>query len=291
MLLTVFFADIYRPLRLIGKSPLTEKLYLRTINLFGRHLARPPHLGDFDDIAVSRHLMALLDAGHAPGGVNKERSQLLAMWNLAAKKRLVPCFPEVAPIPEPERVPHAWTPDQLWRLRISCNMQPGQYCGIPARTWWVNLHLLLYATGERISAVRQARWSDVSGSVIVFPAANRKGSRRPNVCQLPDFVLESLEQFRAPARDLIFPFPYTDTYVYRIYHQILERAELPTGRETKFHAIRRTHATMLKLAGGDPTASLGHANPATTAAYIDLRQIPSRVAELLPKFPPEQRTG
>jgi integrase len=289
MLLTDLFETMYRPIRLLNASPRTLTLYRYSVRIFGDTLGRSANIDDLNDLAIANHLQRLLDSGHSPGSASKERSQLLALWNFAAKRRMLDTWPGIAPIPKPESVPAAWTEEQLWRIRISCNFAAGNYHGVPANRWWLALHVLLYATGERITAVRHLRWADLSGTVLVIPAENRKGRRRPIVKHLGPDCMGVLEEIKQPARDLIFPFPFTETYLYRIYHKILARAELPTDRNSKFHRIRRTHATHLKAAGGDPSISLGHSNPAVTARYIDPRLLPSQDS-LLPPFP-TRRTG
>lgn len=282
MTLLEFFNDVYCPLRLINKSPKTRRLYRYSIRLFGITLGREPSLDDLDDLIVARHLERLIADGRAPGGVNKERDQLVAIWNLAAKKKLVAEFPSVRRVHQPYRIPWAWTQEEMWRLRISCNMQRGTYAGIPAKTWWTALHVLLFATGERITAMLSVTWSDLSGNVLVFPAEIRKGAKRPGVCTLPAEAMQWLQEIQSPSRELIFPWPYSQSQLYKSYKQILARAELDTSSRSKFHRMRRSHATHLKVAGGDPTISLGHANPTTTTAYLDPRQIPDRVSELMP---------
>ena len=283
MLLVDFYETVYRPLRLLNRSKRTDQLFRYTIRLFGRSLGRPATLNDLTDIAVATHLQRLLEEKRKPAGVNKERRQLVALWNLAAKKRLVDQFPVLPIVHEPEQLPKAWTVEEMWRLRMSCNMQPGMYCGVPARLWWVALHHVLFATGERIAAVLQLRWRDITGNVVVFPAETRKGSRRASVATLTPAALAALDEIRKPARELVFPWPYSSSYIYRTYGEILQRAELEDDARSKFHRMRRSHATHLKAAGGDPTASLGHASAVTTAKYIDQRMIPNAVAAMLEK--------
>lgn len=290
MKLLEFFDRVYCPLRLLNRSQRTKVLFRYSIRLFERTLGRPAELSDLNDLEVARHLERLVEERRSPAGVNKERRQLVALWNLAARKRLVEDFPSVATVREPERLPEAWSLDELWRLRISCNMEPGTIAGIPAGRWWCALHLVLYSTGERVSAVLESRWRDISGASIVFPAESRKGKRKPLLATLSPEAVEALERIRLPERNLVFPWTMSKTYLYNRYRKILLRAELDDSRRSKFHRLRRSHATHLKAAGGDPTQSLGHSSAATTVRYLDPRFLPSRVAELLPSIStPEQR--
>lgn len=277
-----FFESFYCPLRLVNRSPRTKTLYRYSIKLLGDFLGRPATLEDFNDLTIARHLEYLIAQGRAPSGVNKERDQLVALWNLAARKKLVDEFPAVQRVNEPYRIPWAWTQEELWRLRISCNMQVGSYDGIPANLWWTALHIFLFSTGERIRAVLKAEWADIQRDSIVFPAENRKGAKRPGICHLGNEAMEWLQKIRQPERKIIFPWPFSESHLYIVYKKILKRAELDNCSKSKFHRMRRTHATQLKIAGGDPTQSLGHQSPVTTHRYLDPRQIPSGVRELLP---------
>jgi integrase len=290
MRLSDFFETIYSPLRLLNRSPRTKTLFRYSIRLFGQTLGRPAELSDLSDLTVARHLERLIEERRAPAGVNKERRQLVALWNLAARKRLVDEFPSISTVREPERLPEAWSMEELWRLRIACNMEPGTIAGVPAGRWWSALHLVLYSTGERVSAVLDTRWSDVSGASVVFPAESRKGKRKPLLATLSPEAVEALERIRLPERELVFPWTMSKTYLYARYRKILLRAELDDSRRSKFHRLRRSHATHLKAAGGDPTMSLGHSSAATTVRYLDPRFLPSRVSDLLPPIgSPQER--
>lgn len=280
MLLKDFLENVYLPLRLLGRSQRTVILYRYSIELFSESLGRPAELKDLTDLVVSTHLATLLASGKRPAGVNKERSQLLALWNLAARKKYVDEFPEVRAVPEPEVIPVAWSIEELWRLRISCNYVPGDYDGVPANKWWLALHCVLWATGERISATMRMKFSAISGDSITFPAEDRKGSTKANVCRVQPYVNDAIDAIRKPERAIVFPWPHSETYLYRVYGIILKRAELDTSSRSKFHRMRRSHATHLKIAGGDPTQSLGHASPQTTEAYLDRRLLPMSESKL-----------
>lgn len=278
-----FFNDVYKPLRLTGRSPRTTVLYEYTIKLFAETLGRPVTLNDLDDITVSKHLQRLLDKSYSPYSVNKERSQLIAIWNLAARKKFVDQFPEIRPIRRPEILPTSWTKEEMIRLRISCNYVNGNIFGIPANRWWLALVTTIYATGERITAVLSSRWDHLAGSTLVFPAENRKGASKANVCHLPDYAIDSLNLICDPKRDLIFPYNLHPSSLYKQLSRILIRAELKDGRQFKFHCIRRTHATQLHLAGGNAQQSLGHSSPATTAKYLDPTKMPD-LRSMLPRL-------
>jgi integrase len=63
---------------------------------------------------------------------------------------------------------------------------------------------------------------------------------------------------------------------------IHRRAGVPTDRRSMFHRMRRTSASWYKAKGGDPSQLLDHADPKTTARYLDLRICQTKsAAELL----------
>lgn len=283
MELEKFFLEVYAPLRLVGRSMRTRTLYLYSIALFSEYLKRPAMLSDLTDIVVSQHIAGLIAVGYRPASVNKEKCQLCALWNLAARKKYVDEFPEVRAVPEPEVIPLAWSFEEMWRLRISCNFETGDYSGVPANKWWLALHAVLWTTGERITATMKLKFSEVQGDKIIFLPETRKGGVKANICSVPQYVVDAIETIREPRRAVVFVWPYSETYLYRVYGKILRRAELDTSARSKFHRIRRSHATHLTNAGGNATRSLGHSSAEVTAAYLDVTKIPSK-ADLLPHF-------
>jgi integrase len=52
---------------------------------------------------------------------------------------------------------------------------------------------------------------------------------------------------------------------------ICKAAGLPNDRWSKFHRIRKTHASYAAAAGLDAQRLLDHASPKTTRAYLDPR--------------------
>lgn len=266
-----FFSNLYKPLRLLGRSSRTVVLYEYSIKLFGRSLGREPVLEDLNDIEVANHLQTLLDEGRSPHGVRKERSQLLAIWNFAARKRYVHNFPEVPPIVAPMQTPKAWTRGELESLFSACRCEGGAIGGVPARRWWYAIHCVLWDTGERIGAILQLSWADLDDDWLTIRAEYRKGRRVDRVVKLHPMTVEAI-RLLSQKNDLIFPWPYSDTYLYRVYNRILRRAGLPTDSKSKFHRMRRSFASHLHAAGADATAACGHSSDEVTRkSYLDPR--------------------
>lgn len=286
MLLSDFFEDVYRPLKLRSRSPNTLRLYRRSLALFSQFLERPAKLSDLTDEDVGRHLAWLVSRRLSPYTVNKERSQLLAVWNYAARKQYVGTFPDVDPEPEPECCPTAWSTTELAQLMLACRNQTGWVGGVPAADWWVGLHLVLWDTGERIGAVLATEWNHLRDNWLVVPAHLRKGRRRGMTYRLHPSTAAHMESMRLPLRELLFPWPHAQNYIYHKYSRILKQAGLPCDSHSKFHRMRRSVATHLEIHGGDATLQLGHCDRRTTEkSYLDPRMRPTQhPADLLPRI-------
>jgi integrase len=289
------FENEYRPLRLVGRSVRTLQLFRYTIKAFGLYLGREPTLGDLQDIVLSNYLQHMIDGKRARASVNKERRQLLALWNFAARRRYVTQFPEVRPVPEPERIPKAWSVEDLQKIAIACGMvgefiRP-DYGGIPTGLWWTALHAVLWDSGERITAILRLKWTDLAGEWLTIHAEYRKGSSRSMQVKLRPESVQMLHAMRRGHEEIFF-WPYRQgNYVYVIYKKILKAAGVEHDRYSKFHRMRRSVASHLTAAGANATAALGHANAATTARYIDPRIAkPVQVSEVLPSFLSEQES-
>ncbi len=169
------------------------------------------------------------------------------------------------------REKHVLTPEQVSNL-----------FGIlrePART----MVLLGILTGLRVGEILGLRWGDIdflSGQLRVQQAIYRgttgtpktQGSRR--TLPLPETLKSALERFygqseKRAKHDLVFQTrngtPYSDT---NLLHRDLKPAGQKIGAPwLSWHTLRRTHATLLQLAGGslkDVQAQLGHTKLSTT---------------------------
>jgi integrase len=288
------FTLVYSPLKLRGKATSTKQQYLIQIRHLHRFLGRDAKLIDLDDELISSFLGWIVDQGKSPATANKARNHILALWRMAARKRLVEKFPDVPAEREPERIPSAWTADDLRKLFISCQQEPGHLAGVAACKWWTALHHCMWDSGERIGALLRLRWQhvDLESAWLIIPAELRKGKRQDKSFRLHADTVAALKAIREPARPIIFEWPKNVLLIYRDYRRILERAGLPTDRRSKFHRMRRSTASHFEAAGGNATELLGHTSRRTTNAYLDPRIIqPPQASDVLfrpnqPKQPP-----
>jgi len=267
-----FYQSYFEPLRLRSRSDNTRRLYQTTLRSFARFLDRIPTLLDLTDDQVNRYLSWFRKLPRAPASVNKERNNLLAIWRFAARKNFVAEWPDIDPEIEPKRIPQAWTQSQIFNLFASIDQEPGLIAGIPANQWWKALHLVGWDTGERIGALIEICWPDVdlTGGWIICKAESRKGKREDRIYRIAPDTIESLRAIRRPFTH-VFEWPYTHSYLWQKYANILKRAHLPVDRQSKFHRLRRSVASHFEAAGGDATSLLGHSRRSITERYLDPR--------------------
>lgn len=270
MLLESFLADVYVPLRLRGRSPESVRLLRHAITQFGRWLGRPATLDDLDDLVVSRFLMARASR-LAPDSVARERSGLLALWNVAQGRGLVRLRPCVAPELIPERTPRGFTADELAALVASCREARGWVGPVPADVWFAGLAGTLFYSGERISAVLRVPRLNWRRPWLDVPAEARKGRRKPMVHELPPDVADLVDRIANHDGPTVFWWRASDTALRKRWKVITRRAGLGDGRDVQFHALRRSFASHLTAAGGDAREGLGHASERTTRKYLDPR--------------------
>lgn len=278
--------------RVTIRSEHTRDQYRFSVNDFAEMLGRTPVGDDLTDDNLAALLNYLSDKrGLAEITANERVGRLKTLWTWMAKRGHLSCFPTLARIPQPERIPRAWTAEELRRLFLSFQSEQGELCGIPACLWWMSSHAWLWCTGERKGATFLFRFEmlDWRSGVAVLPPEIRKGRRKSAVYQLWPDVIDLLREIRLPRRELVWPWPYHPGTFYNHYERILKRAGLPHGRHHKTQAMRVSHATWLHAIGQDATAALGHSSPETTrASYLDLRII--RPAER-PLFRPWDSNG
>lgn len=285
MLVSEFFDTVYLPMKLRSSSENTVRLYRYSVRKYGTYLTRPAELTDLNDLSVSRYLQDLGKQNLSPYTVDKERSQLLAIWNFAAKKKYVSDFPFVDRDRLPERIPQAWMKDDLTKLVASCKAQEGYISGVKACDWWLALHKVIWDSGERIGAVLSIEWAWIKGEWLSMPAESRKGKTRDKLFALTDETLESLAAIKEPKRIKVFVWDRAPTHIYYHYRRILERAGLSTDCKSKFHRMRKTVASFFQAAGGDASELLDHSSPRTTKAYLDPRiVVKSQAKDLLFKL-------
>lgn len=263
----------YRRKHMRMSAESTVKQYRVTLRNLGRFLGHPPRISDLTDDTLQDAMAWFLGLGRTERGVNKLRSNVLTLWKFANRKGWIRTLPDVAPLVVPENPPRAWMQDELDRLFRQFKKLPGSVAGIPAWQFWTGLHLVMFDTAERIGALLQVPWANVSlsGKTMFCDAKTRKGKRAGIVHALHADTANLLRQIERP-RKLVFEWPYSPSYLWISLRKIIRDAGLPDDRSHRFHCMRRTTASMIEKAGGNATKLLGHSSRAVTLKhYLDPR--------------------
>ena len=269
MTLQHLFDNFYRPLRLRGRSANTTRLYGCTIRAFGKWLGYPPTIDDLSDLTLSQYLDHRA-AIRSPYTAEKERSQLCSLWRFAADRGVVPTRPEVPPAPLPDRVPRAWTLDELGGIYRAAAATRGYIGSVPAGVWFSALVSVLWESAERIGAVMECTPDDFAPPHLHVRAEYRKGGKRDRVYKLSSRTCDLLTQARGKHR--LLEWPKSRTLLWKHYADVVARAGLGRGRSLSFHALRRSAASHYASRGGDPVQLLDHSSPRITHRwYLDRR--------------------
>lgn len=275
MTLNEFFENIYRPLKLRGKSLATVRLYGNTLKQYAKFLGHTPTVEeDLTDLQIARYLEAR-GRYRSPLTAEKERNQLCALWRCAADQCLLKARPCLPPATIPFRVPTAWSIEQLQSLLTAAKAAPGMIGDVPARIYWPALIQTLWQSAERVGAILAVEKVDYTKPMILVRAEYRKGGKRdklysftPGLCELLDILVRS-----NLSSTKLFAWPKDRLYLWQRFGKIVAAAGLDKGRRNKFHQLRRSAATHFAAAGGDPVALLDHSSPRITRAYLDPRYV------------------
>lgn len=298
MTLREFFKTTYRPLKLRGRSAKTAALYEATFRAFDKWLraegiADECRIDHLDELLLARYLEAYTQT-HSPYTSEKQRSQLMALARLAWERRVpgLERMPSCPPGVLPDRVPTAWSADDLRKLFAAAQRERGFVGQIPGREWFPAAIQLAYETGERIGALLATPARDYQRPTLTVQPEARKGGRRGRVYHLSDELCARLDRVVAYGYEMLLPWPMAPTHVYHRLKTILKAAGL-AGKRLAFHQIRRTAISHIAAAGGDPVAFAGHSSPAITKRwYLDPRygERGPKPHELLPRIDQPHQT-
>lgn len=271
----------YFVLNLNIRSQQTITQYRIALRSFARSLGREATLDDLTDDDITLWMGRLLRQ-QPPLSVNTVRERInrvLALWAWLAKRCVVRKWPTVVKPQAPEPLPIALSEDQLRRLFASARKERGTIAGVPADSWWESFLGFIWCTTERKSAALAVRteWLDLTGRVVTIPPSSRKGGKKWGRYPLWTELIPLLQRClnSTPPRELVWPWPKCEGSYYTAYDRILRDADIPVDRRHKTHSLRVSHATWLKVYGGDPTRKLMHGDQATTwRHYIDQSKFP-----------------
>lgn len=299
MLLRDFLNDRYAPLHQL--SDRTVKLYCQSIDRFRDHLGHEPTLDDLDDLVVSRFLQdrcRKIVNGKKPisrHSVKKDRTQLVAVWTLAAKKRLQKSdgsaveWPALPPFRVPQKAPQGYMLAEVEQLIRSCKKLGGIVGHRPKpRSWFFGtLYLTLWQTAGRIGEVMAVRWQDLDleRGVIRFRAETRKKQTRDVERQITPDLCQLLARFKGPPDEPVWDWDHLHTTMYLHLRRQCDREKIVCRG---FHGFRKAAASYYQAAGGAAHELLDHHDSGDLARkhYLDPRIVkggPSAL-DLLPKL-------
>ena len=278
-----FFDSIYVPQRLADSSHETVMMYRKPLDEFSRWLACDATFANLTDDSIEQFLAWLKASGRLGNPtINKYRAELLAVWNHAWRKGKVSApVRDVGRLREVERVPEAWSTDQVQQILDAARSVSGTIGAVPARVWWPAIVLTLYDTGLRIDALMRATSIDLNrDSRWLTVRAETQKQKADQVFRLHPETMTAIALVDAavsPHRDRLFPTNLQSprNHLGDCYRQILLNAGLSAGRRDLFHKMRRTSATAVTRSLGIDAAQkhLGHSSVSVTRRYIDPRLV------------------
>jgi integrase len=200
-----------------------------------------------------------LCAGRAPATVNGRIDTLWMLWSFATDENPALCAEPLPPLKykprakEPKKDPVAFTIDQIVQLIAAALRAPAmRKCSWWSADHWVTLIATYLATAERFTALLLCPRSALQGSVFMVPAELTKDGKE-NPVVIPDWIAEKIRRLPSAITDadLIWPYPYGFDQLRRRYTaDILVPAKLPISRWHKFHCLRRSAVTQVKISEG-----------------------------------------
>lgn len=276
MRLREFLLDRYAVLH--NLKPRSVELYTFTIDRFEDFLGRPAELADLEDLTVSKFLRWRAVTPHRgrvprPASVNKDKCQLLGLWNAAARKRMTEHFPDLARniVRVPHRPPQAYTVDEISRMVVVARSRYGKIGPCQAAWFWPTLLMSCYYTGERIGSHLEVRWCQVDSArrTITFLSEHRKGLGRTITRAITPQLVEWLERGRRGPDELVWPW-LEHRKAQSIFPRVQKICRTAGVTPKGFHGIRKSAGSYVKAAGGDATEFLTHADGRTTRDhYLD----------------------
>ena len=278
----------YAPLH--NLSDRTVRLYGYTIDRFAAFLGREPVVTDLEDLTLAKFLRWRASTPHrgkvpSTNSVIKDRTQLLAIANHAAKKRMVE-FVTLAKARPVERTPRGYTADDVAAMIRVARSRRGATGGVPSGWWWGTIIYTGWITAGRLGEMLALRWSQVDAAerTVCYLAETRKGHTRDVTRSLTPELAAWLAEHRREPGDRVWDWDRNPTSIWSSLRLVCERAGV-TYRG--FHGLRKASASYYTAAGGDATQLLDHDRPSTTRqSYLDpsiVRGGPS-AAELLPRL-------
>lgn len=266
-----FYAAIYKPRRLLGCSPTTDKHYRVAIRHLDRYFGRQTTLADIADEDRCADFMEQFSEGRQPATIATQRSQMIALLTLAHRRGMIAIVPDIPTVAQYRDAPDSLTVAEMYSLINAAMSAEGNVCGVPAQYYWTANFLIVYDTGVRTRALYGIETCQLrlDTPAIIFPPENMK-NRHGMILRISSSTAAIIRRCLAPRRRLLFPEPWCEATRYSRVRDFFRAAGLPCGHRDLYQKLRRTTATMTHEHGGDACAQLGHSSDSVTRKhYID----------------------
>lgn len=291
MTLRELLIDRVAPLK--NLSDRSVKMYESTLDRFRDFLGHEPTVDDLTDLTAAKFLRWRQTHQHSrfklisPASLAKDSAHLRSLWTWLAKKRwkrsdgeLIE-FPDYARPRVPKPVPKAYKAEELAKLVETARRRKGAVAGKPAAWYWTTKIQALFQTGERIGAVLQLRWSevDLERNTLTFLAATRKGHRETITRPITPQLSKMLATQKGPPEARVWPW-LDDREMLSCYASLRVLCRCADVPYKPFHAIRKSTASYLKLAGISAKKQLGHSSEEMAENHYYDEEITGRESNL-----------
>jgi integrase len=290
--LRYYFEHTYKPEVMFNCSPLSVADTLRGIRKLRKFAGHDVLLSELDDGLIASFLKSLLAKGAPATSVNGERAVLLAVWNHAYDNRAVDRAPRVKKLKEVRNPPEAWGVAELKQLLSAARrFRSGHYYHgtIRCDRFWPALLLIAYDTALRRGSLMAIRCDDIdlANRLLRIDGGTMKTLKGQNF-RLSEATIDAVREILEPPRELLFGTLHPHTQ-YRHFDLLIEAAGIRRHRRkgmAKFHALRRSTATLVAAAAGVGAASslLGHSDAYVTGRYVDPTAVQLDVTKFLPSL-------
>lgn len=251
--------------------------YLRTTD---RQRDPEPTLADLDDYVVASFLRWRAKTPYrgkisAHGNVLKDRTQLTALWNYAAKKRMPGAngqaveFPSLPRMASVRHIPVAYKMHEIEAVIRVARNRHGRVGGLPAGWWWSTICRAAFETGERLGGLQGLTWRhvDLVGRRVLFEADTRKGRAKDLLRPISEQLAAELSEHKGDPNAYVWPWDRHKNSIWASLKLLCKKAGVESHG---FHGFRKSHASYVAAAGGNAQAALDHENARTTQAhYLD----------------------
>jgi integrase len=282
--IATFLETVYLPAHFLGDNS------ARQLMIVGRQFSEwsgPTPVSDVTEEMVVAFMRHCRNLGNSPATINTKRRGLLTILTFAWKKRYTQeLLRDVPKVPEPERIPEAWTIEEVERLLATSARLPGLVGNSRASAWWPALELLLYWTGARIGDVMAATPDSWDANHYEWRCIAAKTGKE-HFYLLPQSCILMVAKIFDRTANRLFVWPHSPNHLFVTFRKIVETAGIRyTGRHNElFYRLRRTNLTYCYAA--DPGIAQRQADHSslrvTRRHYVDPRIAVERSAvDVLP---------